>query len=146
MRKTKPALRILAFLLILAGLVKITGCEPEDFVLNTNCNDCLSYWPDSANLIFLLTVNEENPAIPIEVYRGSIEDQQLDWVDTARTDRYELYSEIGQVYSVKAVYKDGSKTVFAYDSDHLYSYIASDECWDGCILVKGGVFDLRLKK
>ncbi len=144
--KSRHIIRVFSILFIIALLIKITGCEPEDFSLNDNCNDCLGYWPDSSDLIILLTINDENPAVPIKVYKGKLEDNELDWVDTANVEKYKLYSKIGQVYTVEVTYKDGDKTVIAYDSDHLYSYNSSDQCWDGCILVKGGVFDLRLKE
>jgi len=138
--------RFAGIMLILVFLIKITGCEPEDFSLNDNCNDCLSYWPDSSDLIILLTINDENPSVPIQVYRGTMEANELDWTDTATVERYKLYSAIDQVYTVKATYKSGIKTIFAYDSDHMYNYDSSEECREGCILVKGGVLDLRLKE
>jgi len=136
--------KLLLFTAVLLMLVKLSSCEIEDFT--TNCDDCLDYWPDSANLVILLTINDENPVVPIEVFRGTVEQQELDWSDSASVETYRLYSKIDQDYSVRATYRQGTKTIIACDADKLYSYIASDECGDNCIIVKGGVLDLRLKE
>ena len=41
-----------AFLLLVSG--NFTACEPEDWVLTVDCDDCYNYLPDSADLIINL--------------------------------------------------------------------------------------------
>ena len=87
-----PLFPLLLTLLTLSG--NFLGCETEDWVLSVDCNECYGYVPDSANLIIYLTINQENPSVPITVYKGSLEEGNIEWRDTARTDEFYLFSAL----------------------------------------------------
>lgn len=123
--------------------MKITGCEPEDWEV-INCNDCYYNKPDSADLIVNLTINVENDSIPLIFYKGKLEEGVIDWIDTAVTEELRLYSEIGQVYTVKALYKSGKDTIIAIDSDKMTIVSADEECGYPCYIIKGGIYNLTL--
>jgi hypothetical protein len=137
-----PIVPILSLLLALAG--NFMGCETEDWSFKVDCDECYGYAPDSANLIIYLTINQENPAVPITLYKGSLEAGIVDWRDTATTSEYRLFSAVDEDYTVKAEYKSGNKTIIAYDGDQMFLYDAGDECGSPCYIVKGGIFDNRL--
>ena len=139
----KKVFRYILFLISTIVLLKSASCEPEDWII-VDCNDCYSYKPDSADLIFNLTINEENDSIPIVVYLGKIEEGIIDWKDTATGKDFRLYSEVVQVYTVQASYKSGSETILAIDADKMTITNADDDCGYPCYIVKGGIFDLTL--
>jgi hypothetical protein len=145
MKATEPVLP-LAPLVVLTLLLggQWLGCESEDVMFQVDCNECYGTVPDSANLIVYLTINQENPFVPITVYRGSLEDGQVDWRDTATSETFYLYSALDAEYTVEARYHSGDKTIVAYDGDHMYLYDGGTECGSPCYLVKGGIFDNRL--
>jgi len=122
------------------------GCEPEDWMISVDCNDCYGYMPDSANLIIYITIDEENDSVPITFYRGDYEDGEIDWQDTATTDEFYLYSEMNREYTVTAKYKSGEDTIIAFDQDEMFLDGAGAECGSPCFIVKGGILDLRLLK
>jgi hypothetical protein len=128
--------------MLLAG--NFSGCEPEDWLLQINCDDCFGYSPDSANLVVYLTIDEENDSIPLTFYRGSFDEGEIDWQDTATTEEFYLFSAMEQEYTVRARYKSGNDSIFAFDGDKMTIYDAWEECGDPCYMVKGGIFDLRL--
>jgi len=120
------------------------GCEPEDQILEVDCNECFSYEPDSADLIVRLTINGENDSVPLAFYRGPYEKGEVDWQDTATTEEFYLYSEVDREYTVRATYRSGNKTIIAFDSDKMVIQDAGEECGSPCYIVKGGIFDLQL--
>jgi hypothetical protein len=140
-----PITMVTAILLLFTG--NFQGCEPEDWMLEVNCNDCYGFKPDSASLIVYLTINAENDSVPLAFYKGDYEEGNegnIDWRDTATTEELYLKSEINAEYTVVATYRSGHKTIRAIDGDKMFLYNASDECGTLCYIVKGGIFDVRL--
>ncbi|MBN1132338.1 MAG: hypothetical protein JXR52_09040 [Bacteroidales bacterium] len=133
------------FVLGLIALIKMVSCEPEDWMM-TDCNECFSYKPDSADLIIYLTINSENDSVPLIFYRGKQEEGNIDWIYTATSDELRLYSEVDQLYTVKATYRSGEETIIAFDADRMTILNANEDCGYPCYLIKGGIFDLRLMK
>jgi hypothetical protein len=136
--------KILALALLVVASGKFTACEPEDWVLSVDCNDCYGYAPDSADLIVKLTINAENDSVPLTFYLGSYEDGVIDWQDTATTEEFYLYSKINSSYTVRATYRSGNRIIEAFDADDMNLYNAGEECGSPCYIVKGGIFDLQL--
>ena len=139
----KKTFRYSALLIGTLILIKITSCEPEDWI-TVNCNDCYSYKPDSADLIINLTINAANDSVPIVVYKGKLEEGAVDWEDIATEEEFRLYSEVGQLYTVKVTYVSGSETIIAIDADKMTIVSADEECGYPCYIVKGGIYDLSL--
>ena len=84
-RRTRfPLLLFTVVLMVVSG--NFMGCETEDWLLEINCNDCYGSKPDSANLVVYITLNAENDSVPLTFYRGSYEEGEIDWQDTATTD------------------------------------------------------------
>ena len=133
---------VTAVLFLLSG--NFIGCEPEDWILTVDCNDCYGYEPDSASLIVYLSINAENDSVPLTFYKGAFEEGNIDWLDTATTEELYLKSEINTEYTVVATYRSGNKTIKAIDGDKMRLYNAADECGSPCYIIKGGIFDVRL--
>lgn len=124
-------------------IVVVFSCE-EDWIVD--CNDCYSFEPDSADLIVELTINAENPEVPLVFYRGKIEDNVIEWVDTSRVEVLYLYSPVEEYYSVKAFYKTGEETIIAVDGDKLKTREVTESCDYTCWVIRGGRLDVRLKE
>ncbi|HDR68300.1 MAG TPA: hypothetical protein ENN61_04535 [Bacteroidaceae bacterium] len=136
--------RYIIITLSLLAMIKTMSCEPENWMM-IDCNECFSYKPDSANLIVYLTIDSDYGPVPLTFFKGKYEEGVIDWQDTATTTEFRLYSEIGQLYTVKAIYSTGDETIIAFDADRMTKYNAGEECGNPCYIVKGGVFDLRIK-
>jgi len=139
-----PIALVTSFLLVLSG--NFLGCEPEDWIIEVNCDDCYGYAPDSAKLIIYVTINAENDSVPLTFYKGSFEEGVIDWQDTATTEEFYLNSEIDREYTVQATYSSGSQTIVAFDADKMHLHNAGNECGSPCYIVKGGIFDVQLMK
>lgn len=113
--------------------------------LTVDCDDCWGFKPDSADLLIYLTVNKDHPEVPIVIYRGNFEDGEVDFLDTARSSSYTLYSATDQYYSVTAEYKVDGKTIIAVDGDVMKAKDASSSCEFECWIITDGEFSLELK-
>jgi len=123
----------------------MAGACNEYLGLTVDCNDCWGFKPDSADLLIYLTINQDNPEVPLVIYRGNFEDGEVDFVDTARESTYTLYSAIDQYYSVTAEYKVEGKTVIVVDGDVMKAKDASSSCDYECWIITDGEFSLQLK-
>ena len=140
----KKASIIIPVVIILAS---IFSCNDIPFIFNVDCDPdvCTLTEPDSADLIVHLTLNEENPYVPLIFYRGKIEDDLIEWIDTADTETLYLYSPVNEYYSIKAFYKSGAQTLIAVDGDKLKTSFITDVCEYDCWIIRGGILDVRLK-
>ena len=144
MSKKKLHTKLLAAILLVLVSGKFTACEPEDWMLSIDCGDCYGYAPDSADLIIKLSINAENDSVPLAFYRGDYEEGVIDWLDTATSEDFYLYSKINSSYTVRATYSSGDKFIEAFDADDMELYNANEECGSPCYIVKGGIFDVSL--
>ncbi len=134
----------IAAVFVVFALLIAFSCE-NGGTFGVNCKECYSVEPDSADLIVYLTINSENPYVPLKIYRGDVEKKELDWVDTAFAKEYRLYSAVNQQYSIEATYHNGSKQIIAIDGDKITANLVTDVCDDDCWILKGGILDARIK-
>ncbi len=125
--------------------VIIFSCIKDSFNFNIDCDECYYNRPDSSDLVVNLTINSENPSVPLVFYKGKVEDGIIEWVDTATTSTLYLLSPVNKFYSVKAVYKSGEKKIIAIDGDKLKTRQVSGVCDRDCWVIYGGILDVRLK-
>lgn len=144
MKKINLITKALLFL-VLALSLKTTGCEQEDLDFYIDCDLCLESIPDSADLIVTVTINEENPFVPLTFYKGDYEQGVVDYRDTARTGKLFLYSAVDIDYAVMATYQKDGKTIYVVDGDRMRVVSGEGECYPPCYYIRGGTLDLSLK-
>ena len=132
------------FRLMLVILVSVAWSSCNEYMGVVDCDECYSVKPDSADLIIYLTINQDHPEVPIVVYRDNIEND-TDWIDTAITSPYYLYSRIDQFYSVKAEYQVGKRIINVVDGDKLQAKHVSESCDVECWVITGGELNVELK-
>jgi hypothetical protein len=131
--------------IIILVLLTLAGSCNEYLGISVDCDDCWGFKPDSADLLIYLTINQDNPEVPIVIYRGNFEDGEVDFLDTARQSTYTLYSAIDQYYSITAEYKVDGKTIIAVDGDVMKAKNAKSSCEFECWIITDGEFSLELK-
>ena len=126
-------------------LIVLAGSCSENFSLVVDCDECFDFKPDTADLLIYVTINFENPEVPIVLYRGNVEEGQVDWVDTITSSPFPLPSEVDQFYSITAEYNVGDKKVIAVDGDKMKIKKEHDSCPPTCYMIKGGYLRVELK-
>ncbi len=131
---------------IIVLFIIVAGYSSCDIFPRVKCSDCQVIEPDSADIKMLFTINSENLRVPLIVYKGKVEDANLEWIDTTNNETLYLYVKTGQFYSVVAKYKSGAKTIYAVDGDKITVQNESDYCNQNCYIITNNVLDVRLKE
>jgi hypothetical protein len=136
------------FLIYLSGFF-INSCKIENKNNNVDCStynysDCNTKEPFVGDIYVKLTINSENPAVPITIFNGKLEDNVVVLRDTARSEKYDTLLPVGNYYTVTAKYKKGSSTIIAVDGDKI-SKTKTTTCDSVCWSVTSGNIDVRLK-
>lgn len=113
--------------------------------LSVDCSECYTIEPDSSDITVYLTINKDYPSIPITIYKDQVEDNRIEYNDTATSSPYYIFVPVDQYYSVKAEYTANEKTIFAVDGAKLSVKHVSESCDLECWIVTGGVMDVSLK-
>ena len=138
---------VLYFLLIIPPLIISIGCERDvPTKLGTiDCIDCFQDRPEWGPLNVTLTINNENPFVPLVIYIGNIEDNNIEWIDTSYSADYWVDVPVNKYYSITAEYKSGDKTIFAVDGDDFKLKYTENNCDFPCYYYYGGYYDVQLK-
>jgi hypothetical protein len=139
-------IRIKFFLYIFVGIFLLSlifhSCEDSynDYDGDESCD---TIEPFNGYLKLKLTINRENQKIPIIVYRGKIDDNEVVYIDTISSSYFEISMPVDEFYSVKAKYISNDKTIYAIDGNKIKksSYTYGDStCWN----VRDAKIDVRL--
>jgi hypothetical protein len=131
--------------LVLTAIIS-ASCGEKIFTGDVNCDECYTDKPDHVYLEISATLNGENPVVPFVVYRGNIEDNQVEFADTLYESPYYLYVKADKKYSVKATYKYADATLYAVDGTKPRILLASGVCDADCYVIKDVTLDVRIKK
>lgn len=137
-------MRICVFLALI--VIISPSCGEKLFTGDVNCDECYTDKPDYVYLEINATLNGENPAVPFVVYRGIVEDDQVEFADTLYESPYYLNVKADNMYSVKAIYKKSDATLYAIDGTKPRILLASGVCDSDCYVIKDVTLDVRIKK
>jgi len=139
--------RLLMTLLVFQLLIFSISCERDvpSKLAGVDCNDCDNVRPEEGKLLVTLTINDENPYVPLVIYRGNIEDNNIEYVDTSYSTDYWVIVPVDNYYSITAEYKSGDKTIFAVDGDEFKIKYTDTDCSYPCYYFYGGYYDVQLK-
>jgi hypothetical protein len=131
----------LIFILILTPFM---SCE-DSRGLTVDCSECYSTEPDSGDLVIYLTIESPYTKVPLTIYKDQVDDEQIEYYDTAYSSPYYLYVDLNEYYSVKAEYSTGTKTVYAVDGDKIKTRFVTETCEYDCWVITGGYLNVKLK-
>ena len=121
---------VLLYLIILS----LIGCGifDEECEERPSWKECEHQKPTHGTLNISVTINSENPRVPINVYRGDFELGILILSDTINIDEVEYILPVSK-YSATAKYISGQDTILVVDggeiSVELIKY-CNESCWE----------------
>jgi len=142
--KKKKLLYFLVLFPVIANL--ILSCDENFDFLEVDCSECYRIKPDTGELIIHVTINDENPDVPIAIYRDRIESGRIRIRDTVSEKTVYIEVPLNHYYSVEAKYKTGNDSIVAVDGDRIKTHRVTDQCDTICWIIKGGKYDLKLKE
>jgi len=123
------------------------SCSNNNIGSSGDCISCpYSEQPDSAILTINVTINSENPFVPLiiynEKYNPNLSGKFIK--DTARSGSYSIKVPVNHFYSAKAEYKSGDKIIYAIDGS-IFDAQQISGCDNPCWQVVGNNLNLKLK-
>jgi hypothetical protein len=132
--------------IILISLLFIPiGCERQEPWESFDCKNCYQDKPEMGPLQIKVTINGQNPIVPFVIYRGVVEDNNIEFIDSANRSDWSVDVPVNNYYSVNAQYKDGNNTIFVIDGDKLKLKENNSNCDERCYYFQGGYIDVRLR-
>jgi hypothetical protein len=132
-------------ILLLIFLITCSICCEKERGWVVDCDECYSVEPDSGDLIIYLTINSENQRVPLTIFKDQVDDEWVEYIDTAFSSPYYLYVDLNEYYSVKAEYKSGDRIIYAVDGDKIKTRFVSESCEYDCWVISGGIINVKLK-
>jgi hypothetical protein len=130
------------FVLILTSFM---SCE-DNRSLVVDCSECYSIEPDSGDLVIYLTIESPYLSVPLTIYKDQVDDDHIEYMDTAYSNPYYLYVDLDEYYSVKAEYSTGTSTIYAVDGAKIKTRFVTESCEYDCWVITGGILNVKLKK
>jgi len=116
---------------------KFEDCTDQDYA------SCNTEQPQTGRITILLTINQENPSVPVRVYEGNFEDGRLVRADTIRMRSFNYFLTPGKDYSFTATYNDGNSKIMTVDGGRI-KVSTYRMCELRCYELNNPEIDLRL--
>lgn len=133
------------FALITIIISLFCSCGEKVFTADVNCSDCYTPEPDSVYLEIELTINEEFKAVPLLVYKGDAEENQIEIVDTAYESPFYCYVAVGTKYAVRAKYIKSDHTLYAIDGTKIRSLLVTGTCDQDCYVIRNEKVNVKIR-
>lgn len=126
-------------------ILVLSGCQEKIFTGNVNCDECYTDKPDSAALYIDVTINDKYKAVPLVIYNGEVENDQVEWIDTTHISDYWVWVAVDRYYSVKVEYASDKDTIYVIDATKIKKKRVSDACDDACWVIVDKKIDATIK-
>jgi len=133
------------FVIILFLMSLMYACSEKIFTADVNCEECYQEKPDSAYLIIELTINDIYDSVPLTVYKDEVENNEVEWIDTAYANPFYLLVPVNKDFSVAAEYNDNKGKIIAIDGTKIKIKHVSSECDEDCWVIEEDDLDVKLK-
>ncbi|MBN1988891.1 MAG: hypothetical protein JW783_05835 [Bacteroidales bacterium] len=122
----------------------LAGCDLE-LLEETDCANCYVEKPVDAYVDISVSINSENAYVPLEIYLGEFDKENLIYRDTSESSTYTILLEMNQDYSVVAKYYSKGRYVYVVNGEELRTKKDYDSCDQICYKIKGDKIDVRIK-
>lgn len=128
--------------IVFAGLLLSTSCDPQDYA--SPCHNCYQDKPSEGILSVEFSYYEESPAIPVKIYIGKLEENNLYHTDTVKASAVDFWTDVGFFYTVVAEYTVDGQKILAVDGDKVDVTFDSESCAVPCWRPDDGKADCTL--
>ena len=127
-------------ILTIVFVLFVFSCEDSD---DFDCDLCITDKPSVGEMKIKLTRNYQNQNIPLKIYRTV--DGFVIFNDTVDVEEFSFEAALYREYAAEARYLVDDDTIFVIDSDYMKAKESTNCDDEDCWIVKGDVFDVRLK-
>ncbi|MBN3034261.1 MAG: hypothetical protein JW861_01645 [Bacteroidales bacterium] len=128
-------------------VVVLWGCERDTAYLpGVDCEKCYQEKPEWGPLEIRVTVSEAYPFVPVTIYKGNIENNDVEYQDTTWQDPYIIDVPVDRYYSVTAQYQKDGHILYSVDGGKFRVRKSESACDEPCYYFSGGFFDARYRE
>jgi len=140
-------LKITIFLILTFLFITLQSCYTHnvDDCTQYDYSDCITKRPDSAIVRIKYTVSRFHPSVPLQIFKGKIDNNLLIYSDTLTDGLLKILLPVNEYYSARVYYINPGDTIIAIDGDKLKlwkEHVCDSVCWS----TNEPVIDLRLKR
>ena len=118
-------------------LILLSGCSDKSI--------CLKDRPSSHSLLAKITYNNENKTVPVTIYIGPMEDNNIRYKKVLSKQSNKLWLETDTYFTIVANYKLNGKTYQVVNGITLSVSKSCKTCTKPCYYVENTEIDLRFK-
>jgi hypothetical protein len=133
---------VIIILIGVATALTIFGCNKYSTQDCEPSNDCYPYEIDSGYVTVNVTYNANGAGVPVALYEGYVEDNNLIWYDTVYEESFSFWLPTKKRYAAEAYYYVGGPTTVALDGKKLKEK-SYDDCGVTCYEINEIFLDLK---
>jgi hypothetical protein len=130
--------------LLVSILLPLPACK-ESTLLFPKCSECYTQRPAFDGIVLKVTINQENPRVPLVFYRGPYENGNIEFRDTARFNKQVFTLQTDVYYTIVAKYRKESRPYYVISGAKMSTHYDESSCSEACYFVTGKTADLRVK-
>ncbi len=96
------------------------------------CSDCYEEKPSVGLLTVYVSHSNTHDSIPIKIFKGKLEDEELYLQDTLSESKVDFWVEVGSYYTVVASYNNSDQIILAVDGDKVSVFLDQSNCDEAC--------------
>ena len=132
------------YLIIIVIIIAFHSCSAENLI-EFNCEECYIDKPLYTTAQANLTINHENQEIPITIYRGSPDSNEIVFSDTITDKTLWIDIENQVEYTFVARYTRNGRTHYVTNTLKTRVDFYPESCSDPCYFVTNKMVNLRVK-
>lgn len=136
-----PLIRVM----LIVTISTLASCKSE-YLFENESSTCFPHFPTALSIKPKVTLDSENFSIPVIVYLGSIDNNNIAFEKIISKENNMLYLKTQTYYTIVAKYAQNGKTYFVVNSIELEVVKSCADCFDPCYYVYNREIDLRLKQ
>lgn len=107
------------FILVLSSaIISFSSCSKTDPDCQIS-DSCYTERADSGDVSIRISYSQGQPGVPVVLYKGYAEDNEVIWADTLYQDEITFYLPADTRYAAEATYTTTNQTVVALDGKKL---------------------------
>jgi hypothetical protein len=129
---------------LIVSVIGLKSCAIES-ITEFKCSECYTEEPSHSWVNLKVTIDVENPEVPITIYVGQPENEVIYSYELANETPYKVQVENETAYTVKAEYRVDGRSRIVFNQIKTKMYYDYESCSEPCYWVSDKTVNLRIK-
>jgi RNA polymerase subunit RPABC4/transcription elongation factor Spt4 len=129
---------------LIVSVIGLKSCAIES-ITEFKCSECYTEEPSHSWVDLKVTIDVENPEVPITIYVGPPENEVIYSYELANETPYKVQVKNETAYTVKAEYRVDGRSRIVFNQIKTKMYYDYESCSEPCYWVSDKTVNLRIK-